>query len=103
MALVIPPGAIPVEGPEQQARLIQQTPPVYPQAARDAGLSGTVRLFIIVGKNGTVQNIQLLSGHPLIAPAAMEAVRQWRYQPTMVNGQPVEVAAPVNIAFDITR
>ncbi len=88
-----------IEAYEQQKLLIQQTPPVYPETARQAGITGNVRLYVLVGKDGTVRQIRVLSGPPELAGAAMQAVRQWVYKPTMENGSPVEVATMVNVNF----
>jgi len=61
----------------QQKMLVSQTPPVYPPQAQQAGVTGTVRLGVAIGKDGTVQNIQVISGHPLLVAAAMQAVQKW--------------------------
>jgi protein TonB len=62
-----------------------------------------VRLEGVVAKDGTVQRLRVLSGHPLLAPAALEAVSQWRYRPTFLNGDPVEVIAPIDVNFVLAR
>ena len=74
----------------QAAKLITQPTPVYPALARQARVAGTVRLTAIIGRDGSIRNLQVLSGHPLLTPAALEAVKQWRYQPTLLNNEPVE-------------
>ena len=88
-----------VEGNVQQGRLVKQVPPVYPESARQAGIAGTVTLDVLVGKDGTVQQINVLSGPPQLVAAAMQAVRQWVYRPATENGSPVSVAAVVNVTF----
>ncbi|HWB85921.1 MAG TPA: TonB family protein [Bryobacteraceae bacterium] len=82
-----------------QEKLLQHTGPVYPKTALDAGISGVVRLDVLIGKDGTVQRVNALSGHPLLVPAAMDAVRKWAYSPTLLNGQPVEVETTVDVNF----
>jgi protein TonB len=86
-------------GRVQDALIIHKVIPVYPPLARQARLSGTVRFTAIIARDGTIQNLTLVSGHPLFVPAATEAVRQWRYRPTLLNGDPVEVIAPIEVIF----
>lgn len=93
------PQRIKVGGVVQQARLLQQVTPVYPPLARQARVSGTVELMGIVGTDGRIRQLQAVSGHPLLIPAALEAVRQWIYRPTILNGDPVEVIAPISVRF----
>ncbi|HYW41856.1 MAG TPA: TonB family protein [Bryobacteraceae bacterium] len=88
-----------IDGQVQQAMLVKQVPPVYPPLAQQAGISGTVRLGIVVTKDGTIANITVQSGHPLLIPPAIEAVKQWVYRPTLLNGQPVEVQTTVDVTF----
>ncbi|SPF49822.1 Tetratricopeptide TPR_2 repeat protein (modular protein) [Candidatus Sulfopaludibacter sp. SbA4] len=95
------PQRIRIGGPVQQAKLISQSPPVYPPLAREANVQGTVQLQVIIAKDGTVAHIEVVSGHPLLVPAALEAVRQWRYQTTLLNGDPVEVATTVSVNFTL--
>ncbi len=81
------------------AKLINRVQPVYPALARQTRIQGVVRLHMILQKDGTVQQLEVVSGHPLLVQAAMDAVRQWRYQPTLLNGEPVEVDTTVDIVF----
>jgi protein TonB len=90
---------ISVGGPVQAAKLVRKVDPVYPPMAREARIEGTVRLGIVVAKDGQVANIQVNSGHPLLIPAALDAVKQWVYQPTLLNGEPVEVRTEVELKF----
>jgi protein TonB len=90
-----------VSGGVQNAKLIRKVVPVYPALARQARISGTVRLVGIIGKDGSIKNLQLVSGHPLLVDAAFQAVRQWVYQPTLLTGQPVEVVAPIDVIFTL--
>ncbi len=83
----------------QAANLIRRVQPEYPEAARAAGIAGDVQFSIIIGRDGTVQNVQLVSGHPLLVEPAVEAVRNWVYRPTLLNGSPVEVATTVTVSF----
>lgn len=92
---------VPVGGDVQMAKVLRKVIPEYPALARSARISGVVRLIGIIGKDGTIQNLQLVSGHPLLARAAMEAVRQWVYKPTLLNGMPVEVIAPIEVNFTL--
>jgi protein TonB len=77
--------------------------PVYPQAMRDAGLTGLVPLEAIIRRDGTVSSVRVLSAqvHPDLATAAVDAVRQWRFTPTLLNGAAVEVVMMVSVKFDL--
>ncbi|MGB9459245.1 MAG: M56 family metallopeptidase [Bryobacteraceae bacterium] len=90
-----------VSGNAQAAKLITQVAPEYPAAAKQAGIQGTVVLEAIVGKDGTVQDIKALSGPPLLAQAALDAVKNWVYQPTLLNGEPVEVKTTIQVNFTL--
>jgi len=81
------------------AQLVNRVQPVYPEEALAKRLAGTVRLHIITGADGAVKIVELMSGDPILAKAAMEAVRQWRYRPTLLNGKPVEVDSTVDVVF----
>jgi TonB family protein len=94
------PGAIRVSGETQQTRLMRQVPPVYPPAARQAGTSGLVRLGVIITKEGRVRDITVMTGPGReLEVAAMQAVSQWAYKPTLLNGEPVEVVTTVEVNF----
>jgi len=97
------PQRIRVGGNVQQAKLIRQPKPVYPPLARQARIQGTVRLTAIISKDGTIQSLQVVSGHPLLVPAALEAVKQWIYQPTLLNGEPVEVITQIDVNFTLSQ
>jgi len=73
--------------------------PSYPPIARAARVQGNVVLKAIIDKAGNIQDLQLVSGHPMLVPAAIEAVRQWHYKPYLLNGQPVEVETTVTVIF----
>jgi periplasmic protein TonB len=85
----------------QAAKLIHQVKPLYPPLAKQARIQGAVRLEAIISRNGLIQDLRVASGHPLLAPAAVEAVRQWRYQPTLLNNEPVEVITQIEVHFTL--
>jgi protein TonB len=93
------PVRIKVGGNEQHALLVKQVIPVYPPLARQARISGAVQLIGVIGTDGRIKQLQYVSGHPLLTPAALDAVRQWIYRPTYLNGDPVEVIAPITVSF----
>ena len=95
------PSRIRVGGNVQAARMIRQIMPVYPPIAKTAHISGTVILHAVIGKDGTVQDLQYVSGPPLLMKNAMDAVKQWRYQPTQLNGDPVEVDTTISVVFTL--
>jgi protein TonB len=97
------PQRIRVGGNVQAARLIRQPKPTYPPLARQARIQGTVRFNAIIGKDGTIQNLTLVSGHPLLVPSATAAVKQWVYQPTLLNGEPVEVVTQIDVNFTLSQ
>jgi protein TonB len=82
--------------------LIRKVTPAYPPLARQARIQGTVVLQAEISKDGTIQNLQLISGHPMLAPAAIEAVKQWRYKPYLLNGEPVAVETQVVVNFSLS-
>jgi protein TonB len=99
----VTPQRIRVGGNVQQAKLIRQPKPIYPPLAKQARISGVVKLNAIIGKDGTIQNLTVASGHPLLVPAAMEAVKQWVYQPTLLNGEAVEVVTQIDVNFTLSQ
>ncbi len=86
-----------------QGLLIRQVRPQYPALARQARIQGTVVLQAAIGKDGTVQNLRVLSGHPMLIEAAIEAVKQWLYKPYYLNGEPVEVDTQINVNFTLSE
>jgi len=90
-------------GNVQAAKLVNKVQPQYPPLARQTRISGTVRLHAIIGKDGSVQSLTLESGHPLLVQAALDAVRQWRYQPTLLNGEAVEVDTTIDVIFSLNQ
>ncbi|HEY2457942.1 MAG TPA: TonB family protein [Candidatus Acidoferrum sp.] len=97
----VTPKRVSVGGNVQAARLVNRVQPVYPPLARQTRISGTVKLHAIIGKNGAVEQLQVLSGHPLLVQSALDAVKQWRYQPTLLNGDPVEVDTEIDVIFSL--
>lgn len=89
-------------GNVQSAKLMHEVEPEYPMLAREARIQGVVRLQAIIAKDGSVQNLSLLSGQPLLVQAAMNAVKQWLYKPTYLNGVPVEVLTEVDVKFSLS-
>lgn len=92
-----------VGGDVQEAKLVKKVIPVYPALARQVRVSGTVELIGVIAKDGTIQQLQVVSGHPLLVKAALDAVRQWVYRPTLLNGQAVEVIAPISVHFSLSQ
>ena len=90
-------------GAVQAALLVNKVQPVYPPLARQTRISGTVRLHAIISKSGQVEQLEVISGHPLLVRAAMDAVQQWRYKPTLLNGEPVEVDTTIDVIFSLNQ
>jgi TonB family protein len=104
------PGAPAAQGPRlriggnvQSTKLSYQPRPAYPPLAKQAHIQGTVKLDAIIGKDGNVLNLSVISGHPLLVPTALEAVKQWVYQPTLLNGNPVEVETEIDVNFTLSQ
>jgi protein TonB len=85
-----------------QGNLIHDVRPPYPPLARQARIQGTVVLQAVIGKDGTIQNLRVVSGHPMLAQAALDAVKQWRYKPYYLNGEPVDVDTTINVNFTLS-
>jgi protein TonB len=86
-----------------EGMLIHRVEPQYPALAKTAHIQGSVILAALIGRDGTIQNLQVVSGHPLLAPAAINAVREWRYQPYILNEVPVEVETRITVNFILSR
>jgi protein TonB len=98
------PQRIRIEGSVQDSRLVEKVAPVYPsQCEEDAYEAGAVQLSVVVGKDGTVKDVRPLAGPELLMDAAIDAVRWWRYRPTLLNGLPVEVQTTVDVSFTRNR
>lgn len=85
-----------------QGLLVKKVQPAYPPLARQARIQGQVILQAEISKDGTIENLRLISGHPMLAPAAIDAVKQWRYKPYMLNGEPVAVETTVMVNFTLS-
>src|SRR5580700_7753614 len=81
--------------------LVKRVNPVYPPLARQARIQGVVLLQAQISKDGRIENLQLISGHPMLAPAAIEAVKQWVYRPYLLNGEPCEVDTQIQVNFTL--
>jgi len=88
-----------IGGQVQEAKIIARPNPIYPPLARQARIQGRVVLHAIIDKEGRVVQLEQVSGHPLLTQAAMAAVQNWRYQPTVLNGEPVEVDTTIDVNF----
>ncbi|HXH48406.1 MAG TPA: TonB family protein [Terriglobia bacterium] len=97
------PGRIKVGGVVEEANLIYGPKPDYPQLAKMARIQGTVRLQALIATDGTIRGLKVMSGHPLLVKAALDAVERWRYQPTLLNGQPVEVETEIDVNFGLNQ
>ena len=83
----------------QKAKLVRRVEPVYPPMALQARIQGIVRLDVVIGEDGRVTNATVVSGHPLLVPAATEAIKQWEYSQTVLNGKPAEVITQADVNF----
>lgn len=97
------PQRIKVGGNVQAAMLAKKVAPVYPDQAKSAGIQGSVTLDVVIAKDGTVESVTPVEGHPLLVAAAVEAVQQWVYKTTLLNGQPIEVATTVTVPFELNQ
>lgn len=91
-----------VGGVVAEANLIRRVQPVYPPLAKSARVQGSVEFAATITKEGNIENLQVIHGHPLLINAAKEAVLQWKYRPTLLNGQPVEVLTDITVNFALT-
>jgi TonB family protein len=98
-----PPTTIRVGSNVQQAKLLVKVMPVYPPEAKAQGIEGTVVLQATIDKDGTVASLMVLSGDPMLVTAAMDAVKQWQYSTTLLNGDPVEVVTEIRVNFTLAK
>jgi len=96
------PTRVRISGGVTKGMLIHREEPTYPTLARAARVQGDVVLSAIIDTNGQITNLQLVSGHPMLVPAALAAVKQWRYKPYLLNGQPVEVETTITVIFTLS-
>jgi TonB family protein len=92
-----------VDGKAAAANLINRVDAVYPPLARQTRISGTVRLHAVIGKDGAVRQLEVISGHPLLVQSALDAVRKWKYQPTHLNGKLVEVDTTIDVIYELNE
>jgi protein TonB len=92
-----------IGGRVAEANLIRKVQPVYPPLAKSARVQGTVEFTATISKEGNIENLTLVRGHPLLVNAAREAVQQWKYKPTLLNGQPVEVITDIIVNFTLSQ
>jgi protein TonB len=95
------PQRVKVSGGVTQGMLVRKVNPNYPPLAKQARIQGTVILQAIIGKDGAIENLHAVSGHPMLIQSAIDAVRQWRYKPYFLNGEPVEVDTTVTVNFTL--
>jgi len=99
---VAAPTRVRVSSGVSQGMIVHRVQPAYPPLARQARIQGKVILQAQISKDGNIENLQLISGHPMLAPAAIEAVKQWKYKPYLLNGEPVEVETQVEVNFTLS-
>ena len=92
-----------VGGGISEANLIRRVQPAYPPIARSTRIEGTVEFTATISKEGIIEHLQLVHGHPLLVKAAEEAILQWRYRPTLLNGEPVEVVTDILVKFILSQ
>jgi protein TonB len=97
------PQRIRVGGNVQKAMQLFTPSPVYPPLAKQARIQGVVKLNAVISKEGNIEQLTVVSGHPLLIPSALEAVKKWRYKPTLLNGEPVEVITQIDVNFTLTQ
>ena len=97
-----PPKRVRVSQSVMRTLLIKQVQPKYPKEARKKRVEGTVLIKAIIGHEGDVQELTVVSGDPLLVPAALEAAKQWKYKPYLLNGQPVEIETQIMMNFYFT-
>jgi len=103
LPIVIPARPVPLKPLEvshwAEGNLLHRVEPLYPPIARPARIQGLVELRAIISKTGTIENLVLVSGHPMLSAAAIEAVKRWRYRPYLLNNQPIEVETEITVNF----
>jgi periplasmic protein TonB len=99
---VATPTRVRVSAGVQQGNLISQVKPTYPAIAKSARIQGAVVLQAEISKNGTIENLRVMSGHPMLVQSALDAVKQWRYKPYLLNGDPVPVETTITVNFTLS-
>jgi len=92
-----------VSGKEMIQRLIHRVEPVYPPEARRANIEGTVKLTAVIATDGSIQQLRVDRGHPLLVKAALDAVKLWKYDPVIVDGSAVEVLTGIDVVFQLKK
>jgi protein TonB len=82
--------------------LVTKVTPPYPPMAKMARVQGAVVLQAVISKKGNIENLRVMSGHPMLVQSALDAVKQWRYRPYLLNGEPVEVETQITVNFSLT-
>lgn len=103
LASPAPAAKIRVGGNVQQTKLVKKVTPTYPPEAKQQRVQGVVRLQATIGKDGEVKSLDLIQGPPLLVDSAVEAVRQWVYQSTLLNGNPVEVETEIDVNYTLAQ
>ncbi len=85
----------------ESSMALSRPSPAYPPLARQARIQGRVQLEAVISTGGTIESLRVVSGHPMLVPAALDAVRRWRYRPTLLNGEPVEVSTTIEVVFTL--
>jgi len=98
-----PPARLQVGGDVLASKILHRVNPVYPELARRARIQGVVQLHGIITKEGRIAQLRVIGGHPLLVKAALDAVGQWLFSPTLLNQQPVEVEAPIEVRFTLAQ
>jgi TonB family protein len=97
------PARIKVGGNVQAAMVVRKVTPIYPELAKQSGVEGTVALAALIAKDGTVQQLRSIDGPPMLIQPALDAVKQWVYKPTLLNGNPVEVETTITVTFALNQ
>lgn len=92
-----------IGGKVMEAKIVNRVMPVYPQLAKNMRIAGKVHLVGVISRTGVIEKLDVLDGHPLLVRAALDAVKQWVYQPTTLNGEAVEVVTPIEVNFTLTQ
>lgn len=92
-----------VPGSAQQKKLVKMVKPAYPPEAKAKGIQGTVKLEAVIGRNGAVREVKALGGPEELVPPSLEAVKQWVYEPTLLNGEPVEVITEIDVNYILAK
>lgn len=86
-----------------ESKILHKVMPQYPPDAADAHVQGVVKIKVLIGKDGHIERMHAIGGHPLLVPAAMQAVRQWTFEPSQLKGSPVRVVTEIDVPFQLER